>query len=296
MATARLRRGMVSVAALALMAALATSNLALMPPGTAIALGASTAWAASPAPSSSGSDSAPRTPGNAVTLGVCTALGQLQHGIDARGREVQDEKALEHARRTDAVAEQLRLEALNDRGAEYHAATEAAAAAAAEEARAAQQAAERAAAEAKAEAIPADATPTANEAVPTAPAPLTSTIYFHGHYIPFVQGNPADVTAPRSNVASTWIGGGDVDDGMNTYFIGHNPGVFSSVMNLQIGDEIVVWDDSGSSRSYFVFDALVLPNASNYFAYESRLSPSGESITLQTCVADDRNVRCVMAR
>ncbi|MCR2035216.1 sortase, partial [Adlercreutzia mucosicola] len=134
-----------------------------------------------------------------------------------------------------------------------------------------------------------------NETSSTPPPTFTNTLYFHGEYVPFVQGNPADMTAPKARVASTWIGEGDVDDDENTYFIGHNPGVFSGVMNLQVGDEIVVWDSTGASRSYFVFDTLVLPNASNYFAYEGRLSPRGESITLQTCVADDQNVRCVMA-
>lgn len=251
-------------------------------------LGASAAWATEQS-THAGAQSPLTTPKSAIAHGVCAALDQLQRGIDARGREIHDEQALEHARRTDAVAEQLRLQALNNKGEAYGAAVEAEAA----EAREAQREAERAAAEA---ASSVNRSAIVNEAVPTAPAPLTSTIYFHGQYIPFVQGNPADVTAPKSKVASTWIGGGDVDDGLNTYFIGHNPGVFSGVMNLQIGDEIVVWDESGASRSYFVFDALVLPNASNYFAYESRLSPSGESITLQTCVADDRNVRCVMAR
>lgn len=224
-----------------------------------------------------------------VVRGVCEALDMLQSRIDARGREVLDEKELEHARRTDAVAEQLRLDAMNTKGQQYGAAAEAEA----QRAHEAQLEAERLAAEAASQIGENSAV---NETVEAAPTPRTNTIYFHGEYIPFVQGNPADMTAPKARVASTWIGDGDINDGQNTYFIGHNPGVFSSVMNLQIGDEIVVWDESGASRSYFVFDALVLPNSSNYFAYESRLSPSGESITLQTCVSDNQNVRCVMAR
>lgn len=224
-----------------------------------------------------------------VTQGVCEALGFLQGRIDSRGQEVLDEQALEHARRSDSVAEQLRLQSMNSKGQQYGAAAEAEA----ERARQAQLEAERAAAEAASQIGQGS---TVDETTAAAPTPRTNTIYFHGEYIPFVQGNPADMTAPKSRVASTWIGGGDVNDGQNTYFIGHNPGVFSSVMNLQLGDEIVVWDDTGTSRSYFVFDALVLPNASNYFAYESRLSPAGETITLQTCVADNQNVRCVMAR
>lgn len=243
--------------------------------------------AAGPTPAAAWADEAP-APAGAVTRGVCDALDLLQLRIDAEGQLALDEKALEHARRTDAVAEELRLQALNSKGQEYSAA----AGAAAQQAREAQQAAEQAAAEAAArtrESAP------VNETSSTPPPTFTNTLYFHGEYVPFVQGNPADMTAPKARVASTWIGEGDVDDDENTYFIGHNPGVFSGVMNLQVGDEIVVWDSTGASRSYFVFDTLVLPNASNYFAYEGRLSPRGESITLQTCVADDQNVRCVMA-
>ena len=113
--------------------------------------------------------------------------------------------------------------------------------------------------------------------------------------MPYRQGEPADITAP-DGYASTWVGTGCVSDNANTYFIGHNPGVFERVMDLEIGDKVTVFDDDGDSRTYYVFDALFLPNGSNYFVYESRIAPTGETITLQTCTGDNQQVRCVMAR
>ena len=56
------------------------------------------------------------------------------------------------------------------------------------------------------------------------------------------------------------VGTGCVSDNANTYFIGHNPGVFERVMDLEIGDKITVFDDDGASRTYYVFDTLFLPN------------------------------------
>ena len=68
--------------------------------------------AAWPTPAAAWADEAP-APAGAVTRGVCDALDLLQLRIDAEGQLVLDEKALEYARRTDAVAEELRLQALN---------------------------------------------------------------------------------------------------------------------------------------------------------------------------------------
>lgn len=122
-----------------------------------------------------------------------------------------------------------------------------------------------------------------------------SLICFLGEEVPFRQGTPADAAAPVG-YASTWVGTGCVSDNANTYFIGHNPGVFARVMDLNIGDKITVFDDEGASRTYYVFDTLFLPNKANYFVYEGRIAPAGETITLQTCSGDNQRVRCVMAR
>ena len=127
------------------------------------------------------------------------------------------------------------------------------------------------------------------------PNAASSLICFLGEEVPYRQGEPADITAP-DGYASTWVGTGCVSDNANTYFIGHNPGVFERVMDLEIGDKITVFDDDGASRTYYVFDTLFLPNGSNYFVYEGRIAPTGETITLQTCTGDNQRVRCVMAR
>ena len=127
------------------------------------------------------------------------------------------------------------------------------------------------------------------------PNAASSLICVLGEEVPYRQGEPADITAP-DGYASTWVGTGCVSDNANTYFIGHNPGVFERVMDLEIGDKITVFDDDSASRTYYVFDTLFLPNGSNYFVYEGRIAPTGETITLQTCTGDNQRVRCVMAR
>lgn len=241
--------------------------------------------------------------GAPVQAGVLEAITALSNRVERQSQTVLDEKALEYARRADDADEQRRLEALNARGqsaAEKHQASAAAAAASAYNKKTAKSSSKAQAAEA----IDDGATPLASGTdapASSAKAPSkkaskrTNTLHFLNEYVPFVQGTSDDTTAP-ARTASTWGGTGDVNDNQNTYFIGHNPGVFNEVMNLQIGDEITVWDASGKKRTYYVFDTLTLPNATNYYTYETRIAPLGETITLQTCCADNKNVRCVMAR
>lgn len=242
--------------------------------------------------------------GAPVQAGVLEAMTALSNRVERQSQTVLDEKALEYARRADDADEQRRLEALNARGqsaAEKHQASAAAAAAASASAKKTEKSSSKTQAT---EAIDDGATPLASGSkAPTASAKATgkeagkrtNTLHFLNEYVPFVQGTSDDTTAP-ARTASTWGGTGDVNDNQNTYFIGHNPGVFNEVMNLQIGDEITVWDASGKKRTYYVFDTLTLPNATNYYTYETRIAPLGETITLQTCCADNKNVRCVMAR
>lgn len=187
-----------------------------------------------------------------IKAGVMDAVAALQKRTQRHGQDVLDEKALDYARRSDVLAEQRALDALNARAQEV---------------------------------------PLAK----TSSKKRRNVLHFLGDYIPFEQGDSTDAAAPL-NTASTWIGTGNVDDNQHTYFIGHNPGVFSSVVDLEIGDKITVWDASGQNRTYYVFDLLTLPNASNYFKYEARIAPPGETITLQACCGDGRSIRCVMAR
>lgn len=242
-----------------------------------------------------------------VQSGVVETLNTIQMRIQKQGQSILDEKALEHERRTDEAAELRRLNALIEKKQQVQEAIE-------------DDATPMSAAP---EVIEDDATPMADgvAAAPAAPASDAntsanadaaapkakdtakkskqakhkSTLYVLGDYIKYIQGSEEDVEPP-ANAASTWFGNGDVDDDRHTYFIGHNPGVFKNVMNLKVGDAVTVWDDQGNQRVYHVYDVLVLANTANFYDYESRLAPLGETITLQTCCGDEQSVRCVMAK
>lgn len=267
----------------AALAALALAVVAAMP-AAALADDASSAAALSP-----------------VSRGFCDFFTVLEGRVDSRGQEVIAEKDLEYARRSDEVSEKLRLEAMNSQGDAYRATLEDAEAlvngeATVDELTGGDEG------EAPTDQGADAGSDTSDEESAAKPAKTAgdkdkkrvNTIRFHGEYIPYEQGSPADEEAP-ARVAAAWVNDGDVTDGENTYFIGHNPGVFSGVMDLELGDKVTVWDGQGRVRHYYVFDVLTLPNKSNYFRYEGRIAPSGESITLQTCCPDNLHVRCVMA-
>ena len=241
-----------------------------------------------------------------VTLGVGDFFLALEGRIDSHGQEVLAEKELEHARRSDEVSEKLRLDAMNSKGDEYSKSLDAASQLLDGTATVEELADEGGSTDLSDTGVDSTGEPAASDNTPAAaaekkPSKSTSskkrknTIRFNGEYVSYVQGSPADETAPEATAAA-WVSNGDVTDNENTYFIGHNPGVFSGVMNLDVGDKVTVWDGKGRSRTYYVFDVLTLPNQSNYFRYEGRIAPTGESITLQTCCADNKHVRCVMAR
>lgn len=241
-----------------------------------------------------------------VTRGVGDFFLALEGRIDSHGQEVLAEKELEHARRSDEVSEKLRLDAMNSKGDEYSKSLDAASQLLDGTATVEELADEGGSTDLSDTGVDSTGEPAASDNTPAAaaekkPSKSTSskkrknTIRFSGEYVSYVQGSPADETAPEATAAA-WVSNGDVTDNENTYFIGHNPGVFSGVMNLDVGDKVTVWDGKGRSRTYYVFDVLTLPNQSNYFRYEGRIAPTGESITLQTCCADNKHVRCVMAR
>ena len=241
-----------------------------------------------------------------VTRGVGDFFLALEGRIDSHGQEVLAEKELEHARRSDEVSEKLSLDAMNSKGDEYSKSLDAASQLLDGTATVEELADEGGSTDLSDTGVDSTGEPAASDNTPAAaaekkPSKSTSskkrknTIRFNGEYVSYVQGSPADETAPEATAAA-WVSNGDVTDNENTYFIGHNPGVFSGVMNLDVGDKVTVWDGKGRSRTYYVFDVLTLPNQSNYFRYEGRIAPTGESITLQTCCADNKHVRCVMAR
>lgn len=237
-----------------------------------------------------------------IMQGLCDFFTNLEGRVDAHGQAVIAEKDLEHARRSDAVSEKLRMDAMNSKGDTYQKTMAAAeqlvdGTATVDDLGEAGESTEAPASdEDSAAAVDEPSAPSEKSpAKKSQPKKRKNTLRFGGEYVAFEQGSPADETAPAA-IAAAWVSDGDVTDDENTYFIGHNPGVFSGVMDLELGDEITVWDGAGRKRNYYVFDVLTLPNQSNYFRYEGRIAPSGETITLQTCCADNLHVRCVMAR
>lgn len=95
--------------------------------------------------------------------------------------------------------------------------------------------------------------------------------------------------------AALWAGSDAVDDGFLGYFIGHNPGDFTPVLSLTIGDPITVYDRFGDERTYHVVDTFIVPNTSRFIDIEERLFGYGESIALQTCLDDNQNFLVVVA-
>lgn len=101
-------------------------------------------------------------------------------------------------------------------------------------------------------------------------------------------------TAPSSG-AGLWLGDDDTADGTWGYFIGHNPGDFTPVMDLTSGDEVTVCDSKGLEQSYSVVDVFTVPDSTYFEDIESRVTHWGESVVLQTCSGDNATYRIVVA-
>lgn len=148
------------------------------------------------------------------------------------------------------------------------------------------------------------ATAPATQAAPVATTPTYApmTLTMNGTVIPYQNGGQGAgqsiIDANPNGVASTW-GGAPVqsgDDGQNTHFIGHNPGIFSAVFSLSIGSQIVVTDAAGTPTTYTVQSLLQLDDygnevgtGTNYFDFIVGTG-GGERISLQSCINDDINL------
>lgn len=119
-----------------------------------------------------------------------------------------------------------------------------------------------------------------------------SSLLINGEVIPFVQcDHELDYAM---DVASTYvIGDGNVNDGEPTYFVGHNPGVFTPVMDLVEGDAVVVCDYNDYQRTYYVGEIVTVNYGDTSCQVENGLCYSGESISLQTCNNDGGTMRIV---
>lgn len=96
-------------------------------------------------------------------------------------------------------------------------------------------------------------------------------------------------SAPSSG-AGVWKGSDSTTDGSYGYFIGHNPGSFSSASTIDNGSEVTVNDSNGDSRTYTVVDSFVVPRGSTWGDISDRVTGHGESVVLQTCVDDGYRV------
>ncbi|WP_429948957.1 immunoglobulin-like domain-containing protein [Enterococcus sp. AZ101] len=152
------------------------------------------------------------------------------------------------------------------------------------------------------EPIQAEPTPETTTTAVIEPTYGATTLTLNGQTIPYQNGGQGSgqsiIDSNPGGLASTW-GGAAVqsgDDGQNTHFIGHNPGVFSTVFSLNTGSQIVVTDANGTPTTYTVRTLLQLDDygaevgtGTNYWDLVVGTG-GGERITLQSCINDDVNL------
>ena len=150
---------------------------------------------------------------------------------------------------------------------------------------------------------PASADKPAEDLPPTeVPQNLTNSIVVNGVVYPFQNGGQTYgqqiIDAGRYTMASTWGGAAtlNVNDGLSTHLIGHNPGIFAFMFDLVIGDTITIYDSTGARRDYKVSE-IVQVNDQGYeintgadYWYAITEAGSREQIVLQTCITDTVNL------
>ncbi|MDQ0353010.1 uncharacterized protein YgiM (DUF1202 family) [Alkalibacillus filiformis] len=128
-----------------------------------------------------------------------------------------------------------------------------------------------------------------------------NTIYFHDQAVSYKNGGQANgqQIIDSGPFASTW-GGAETfsgTDGMNTHFIGHNPGVFN---NIWTANEFVITDSDGNAFRYTVDDvyqvddhAIGIDDGENYW---SRITGTGggERVTFQACLTEDDTINWII--
>ena len=142
--------------------------------------------------------------------------------------------------------------------------------------------------------------PSASE--PSSPEPATTasdassmspaTIQVGSSVLSYIDDFEAD-TAPQSG-AGLWMGADSTTDGSWGYFIGHNPGPFHEVMNLQEGDAVCVCDRQGNQRTYNVVKTFRVTDDTCWEDISAEVTGYGESVVLQTCCGDNANYRIVV--
>jgi len=136
-------------------------------------------------------------------------------------------------------------------------------------------------------------------ATPQEPQTTPQTLYIAGAAISFQEGGQGGGQAiidGNLNLASTYGGAAHYSaaDNQNTHFIAHNPGVFSCLLSLAVGNVITITDSNNIPANYIVREIHV----SNVEGYDTqtgedlwyRILDSGntERVTLQTCLGENR--------
>lgn len=125
-------------------------------------------------------------------------------------------------------------------------------------------------------------------------------IQFLGYDISYQNGGMSQGQSiiDSSYSASTWGGNSQQsgNDQGNTHFIGHNPGVFSSLFSLYVGAEISISDVEGRISGYQVVNILLVDDQAVGIAdgvdYWDAITGSGggERVSFQTCISDSTNL------
>lgn len=155
-----------------------------------------------------------------------------------------------------------------------------------------------------------ETTPALDEALtnPVSSEDEPNILLINGTRIPYQNGGEgsgqAIIDSNPSGSASTW-GGVPIqsgDDGANTHFIGHNPGVFSVLFSVGVGQSISVNDSNGKTTTYIINNILHLDDFGHDLTtgidyWEQTVGTAGgERITLQTCISDTENLMVLASK
>jgi hexokinase len=142
-----------------------------------------------------------------------------------------------------------------------------------------------------------------NEYLPDTSTKLKNEFKIRGKYYPYkdttIASAQAAINANPATLAATWGGKHKlkVDDKKSTHIIGHNPGMFSILPKLKVGEKIVVYDYRGKKRTYTIKEATKVDDEAYTVKkpkkdYWDVIADSGkkEQIVLQTCLSKTTNL------
>lgn len=134
------------------------------------------------------------------------------------------------------------------------------------------------------------------DSIQTANTP--NTLIYNEYKVPLIDCQDA-AEAPFNNMAGFWSGNGSTTDNLPTHIIGHNPGIFSFVVNIQVGNTLTLIDRDGLKRQYTVYAVMEVNDdaldRNGVTQWDSIIDQPGESISLQTCIDDYWN-KMILAR